>query len=647
MENGILIALISKMVAQQIAELPTPVAHRGPRGPGGPSGKDGKDFIFADHEEKIRQWCRDFSLKFEDLSSEELESLRGPRGRDGVDGKGFDFDAHAADIDTLVRRALSDISDSLKLKFADLSADEIQALRGPRGEDGRNFIFEENKDAIEAIILSCVNSARDELRLKFSDLDSDEIEQLRGPRGRDGRDGTNGRGFVFDEHRDFFLSLKPKFSDFTAEERETLRLQFSNLTPEEKSELKLRFEDLTEDDKALIRGARGPKGQKGRTGNDGVAGRTGPQGPRGRPGPVGQRGLSGIQGLPGINGRDGVDGQDAPFVTDIELEEFPVRNEIAFTFRFSDGSEITTETVKLPEHTNIYVEGGTSGGGGGSGGGIVPIQQDGVEIVAEPTAINFTGNVSVTQVGDVAEVEILGGGGGGTGAGPGWTSYTEIESVLENNQPSLVNLPGMVVPGGKSFIWHYYIERITDGVGATELYQTGVALITKTGSSYRFTPFGDDTDAGVVFDINSAGQIKYTSTDITGDEVSSKVNGRFEVLSGDVTGLENEETCPLDNDQATPTDITGMIVGVEKSALVHFFIERETTGVGAAEFYHTGFWMVTKLGATYRLTPLSDDGDAGVTLDIDTTGQFNYTSTDETGTPSVFKINWRFMKLVG
>jgi hypothetical protein len=45
----------------------------------------------------------------------------------------------------------------------------------------------------------------------------------------------------------------------------------------------------------------------------------------------------------------------------------------------------------------------------GSGGGSVPIEDDGVQIVASPTAINFTGSgVAVTDVGGVATVEVPG-----------------------------------------------------------------------------------------------------------------------------------------------------------------------------------------------------------------------------------------------
>lgn len=88
-----------------------------------------------------------------------------------------------------------------------------------------------------------------------------------------------------------------------------------------------------------------------------------------------------------------------------------------------------------------------SGGGGGS----VPVQDDGVEQVATPTALNFTGaGVTVTDVSGVATIDIPGGGAGSdsgdvsfvrtsvsvtngdfeTGDGTGWTVDTGTISVV-------------------------------------------------------------------------------------------------------------------------------------------------------------------------------------------------------------------------
>src|SRR6056297_530026 len=50
-----------------------------------------------------------------------------------------------------------------------------------------------------------------------------------------------------------------------------------------------------------------------------------------------------------------------------------------------------------------------------SAGGVVPVEDDGSEIVAAPSALNFTGaGVTVTDVSGVATIDIPGGGGSGT-----------------------------------------------------------------------------------------------------------------------------------------------------------------------------------------------------------------------------------------
>lgn len=690
MESEVLLALISKIVDQRIAGLPVVSGQRGPRGFTGAPGADGKGFVFSEHEATIRQWVQDFALKFEDLTAEQVEALRGARGRDGADGKDFVFSEHSADVDRLIRQAISDASENLKLKFADLSADEIAAIRGPKGADGRSFIFEENKDAIEGIIRDSIDRISDRLKLRLSDLDEEEIEQLRGPRGRDGRNGRDGADFDFESHREFFLSLKPKFSDYTAEEREALRLHFSDLTPEEKSELKLRFEDLTEDDRAVIRGPRGPKGQKGSPGRDGDDGKTGKMGPRGLPGPQGIRGLPGARGKDGIDGRSGVDGQDAPYVTDISIDEFPVRNEIAFVFHFSDGSSITTESVKLPQHTNIYVEGGGGGGGGGSGGGIVPVEDDGVEVSAEPTALNFTGaGVTVTEdVDGKAVIDIPGGGADGKSAyevavengfvgteeewleslvgpegpegpmGPVGVYDPEGYSFINNDQSSEIEVSGMVLPAGKSYWIHLLSQRTTD---SEEIYATELWLATKLATGYRFTPVVQDEISGVTLRLADNAQFYYTSTNQSGTPDVQKINWKFETIIGD----ETEAHATIENDQATPVDVDGMIAGAQKSQFVHYYIERDVDAEAVmsdwatldsvndldevVDIRQTGIAMVTRTQfGNCRLTPMFDDGMAGVTLSILDSGQFQYVSTDVGGDFPVKKIHWKFFNtLVG
>ena len=347
MQNEVLIALLSKMVEEKFQELPlTPISHRGPRGR---PGSEGRGFDFNLYEPTIKEWCKKFAIKFEDLSEDEIEKLRGPVGHNGADGNSFNFQYHEQSIRELCKE--------FSLKFSDLTSEEIGALRGPKGEagrdgrDGAGFVWEESRERVLEIVRETVEGMSEELRLKFSDLSETDIQKLRGPRGRDGHDG---RDFIFEEHVEYFNSLKPKFSDFTEEEKESLKLKFSQLTDEEKNNLRLKFEDLSDDQKISLRGPRGLRGQKG------ITGREGPQGKQG----LSIRGLPGLKGLigmPGVNGRDGQDGQDgkdAPYITDIEVDSG--KDSFAFIFSFSNGNEIRTEEVELPKVESKGIIGGGS-----------------------------------------------------------------------------------------------------------------------------------------------------------------------------------------------------------------------------------------------------------------------------------------------
>lgn len=332
---------------------------RGARGRDGRDGRDGTSILFSDHEEQFKRWARDFALKFEDLTTEQIESLRGSRGTDGRDGKSFNFSDHEDQFKTWAQE--------FALKFEDLTLEQIEKLRGARGRDGRDgkdFDFEASRESITELVSGMIGGMKDSLKLRFSDLSAEDIEQIRGARGRDGRDGKN---FEFEEHKEFFLSLKPKFSDFTEQEKSELKLHFSQLTDQEKSELKLRFDDLSEDDRLKLRGGRGPRGQRGSNGKDGDKGDQGIQGVRGLPGAVGPRGIS-VTGKDGRDGRDGRDGQDAPFITDIKADQNK-QGEFTLVFIFSDGTQIETGSVKIPRNNVFNSAGGSATSGGGSGGG--------------------------------------------------------------------------------------------------------------------------------------------------------------------------------------------------------------------------------------------------------------------------------------
>lgn len=418
MRQEVLLALLSKIVDEKIKEISHRLSSveeanqdrsslRGPRGLPGPAGKD---FDLSEHEPILREWIEKASLKFQDLTVEELEILRGPKGEDG---RSFIFEENKEEIENLIKAHVSTLD--LKLKFSDLTDEEKLLLRGPRGQrgkQGKDFCFEENRKEIEKILeknklkfsdlseeekdslkLKFENLTEEEKaslrgprgergpagkdfsfaehgdqikewiaenRLKFSDLTEGEIESLRGPKGDR---GPRGRDFVFEEHLEFFETLRPKFSDFTEEEKDSLKLRFVHLTEEEKTSLKLKFEDLSEEEKSSLRGARGPRGQRGQKGEKGDTGEKGERGPRGFQGIPGLPGITGMPGLPGPAGRDG---RDAAEIVDVELIDHG--GSFSLVFIFSDNTEIETRRVELPSaqgDTYFYPMGG---GGKGSPG---------------------------------------------------------------------------------------------------------------------------------------------------------------------------------------------------------------------------------------------------------------------------------------
>jgi hypothetical protein len=90
-----------------------------------------------------------------------------------------------------------------------------------------------------------------------------------------------------------------------------------------------------------------------------------------------------IRGEPGADGIDGVDGRDAPYVVDIRVDQYK-SDEADFIFEFSDGTEIRTNSVKLPRPRIYY-------GGGGCAGGSISMKMTTTQIV---TAQDTTGPIA-------------------------------------------------------------------------------------------------------------------------------------------------------------------------------------------------------------------------------------------------------------
>ena len=401
MTNEVLLALLIEKLESRLKDIPDTASLRGLRGfqgHKGDDGKDGKDFSLEENKKYFEELAKSFALKFEDLSPDQINSLKGPRGDDGKDGKDFSLEEN--------KKYFEELAYIFALKFENLSSDQINSLKGPKGDSGKDFNFDESKDKIKDFCKEIIASCSEELKLKFSDLTEDQISSLRGPRGREGKDGKD---FNFDEHKEFFDGLKLKFSELTEDDISKLKLKFSDLTEDQRASLKLKFSDLTEEE---ISSLRGPRGQRGRQGDDGkgfeleehksyfeelaskfslkFSDLTPEQisklrGARGSPGVAGKY----VAGRDGRDGLDGLNGLDAPFITDIKLEQ--TKDEIEFVFEFSDGSFIKTDSIKLPHSNSTYVAYG-GGGGGGSGGGSSAVD---VGSWADPTLINEVDGIVV------------------------------------------------------------------------------------------------------------------------------------------------------------------------------------------------------------------------------------------------------------
>lgn len=152
----------------------------------------------------------------------------------------------------------------------------------------------------------------------------------------------------------------------------------------------------------LAQGPAGPSGATGATGPAGATGATGPAGPTGATGPQGPAGTNG-QGVP----TGGTTGQ---------------------ILAKSSNADFATQWIAPP-----------SGGGGGS----IAVSDEGTQITAAATSLNFTGaGVTATQAGGAVTVNIPGGGGGGGSADPFFSVIpTTFESEIDQNLKDALLLP--------------------------------------------------------------------------------------------------------------------------------------------------------------------------------------------------------------
>ena len=183
---------------------------KGEKGEQGRPGRDGIDFIFEDHREEIKNILEGTKLKFSDLTEDEINSLKGADGKEGKAGKDFSFQEYQEEIRNVITGYIKDNSSEFKISFEDLTEDDKSQLRGPRGQRGkagRDFDIVEATPVIEQAVADSVFGLKNDLKLKFTDLTEEEIDSLklkfenlteedirslRGPRGQRGKPGIQG-----------------------------------------------------------------------------------------------------------------------------------------------------------------------------------------------------------------------------------------------------------------------------------------------------------------------------------------------------------------------------------------------------------------------------------------------------------------------
>lgn len=330
---------ITEVISNFILENYKPEDLRGQDGADGRDGQDGKDgesFVFAEHEETIRSWATEKADEIYSKVLSNLEDLRGANGRDGKDGHNFIFAEHESAITDLIAASVEAIRDDLKLKFTDLSPEEIASLkikfddlteeekmslrgaRGQRGKQGKDgadgqdgkssyeLWLETNSGSLEEYFLSLKGprGARGEI--------GPQGQSIVGPKGLDGRDGEDAPVVTDIELLQPFkdeLALKVDFSDGSSIQTNSIVLPTA--TPKQVY---------------IVGGVGGGgSGSGGGTGEDGksayeiavengfigtevewLASLAGPQGPAGPQGIQGEIGPAGADGDPVEFFQDGV-----------------------------------------------------------------------------------------------------------------------------------------------------------------------------------------------------------------------------------------------------------------------------------------------------------------------------------------------------
>jgi hypothetical protein len=104
---------------------------------------------------------------------------------------------------------------------------------------------------------------------------------------------------------------------------------------------------------------------------------------------------------------------------------------------------------------------------------------------------------------------------------------------LVNNQASAANIEGLKFDYAKvgQVIVDYLIQRVTTSTGATELIETGQFYLVYKPTSATWALTSGPSTAGITLSVTSAGQVQYTSSNITGTASISKITFRARTMA--------------------------------------------------------------------------------------------------------------------
>ena len=127
----------------------------------------------------------------------------------------------------------------------------------------------------------------------------------------------------------------------------------------------------------------------------------------------------------------------------------------------------------------------------------------------------------------------------------------------------------------------------------------------------------------------------------------------FKAIQENTFNLGIEKTYPILNNQASPVDIVGLSFNskTESQVSITYLLQRVTTGGGAVELVESGILLACYYPTSdaWNLVSVSEDlpVDAGITFNLTSAGQLQYTSSNITGTASISRISFRASVLRG